>query len=45
MYKCSQKCLPGAAFIQQSGEPGADDPIIRVRGVPLRRPLELQMIH
>jgi TonB-linked SusC/RagA family outer membrane protein len=25
--------LPGVAFIQQSGEPGADDPIIRVRGV------------
>ncbi len=25
--------LPGVSFIQQSGEPGADDPIIRVRGI------------
>ena len=25
--------LPGVAFIQQSGEPGADNPIIRIRGV------------
>ena len=25
--------LPGVSFIQQSGQPGADDPIIRVRGI------------